>query len=182
MPNLPPFLHKIKAALKPGLRPLPAGLAFKDPHVLVATWFGAGRIKPASGTIGSLAAIPAGAFIAYFGGYFTLAIAAALLLWIGTMAAAKYGAASGQKDDQAIVVDEVVGLWIAAIPAQSSGGLWLLAFVLFRLFDIYKPWPASYFDKRAGSALDVMLDDVIAGLYAFIGVAASAYIIAMQGG
>lgn len=155
-----------------GIRPLPPGTTFKNINVLIATWFGAGRIKPASGTIGTLAAIPFGMILQEFVGMIGLAIAALLLLWIGTLAARYYGQKSGQTDDQAIVVDEVVGMWIAAIPAASNPVLWLAAFILFRLFDITKPFPASYFDKsERGGALYVMLDDVVAGIYAFFGVA-----------
>lgn len=165
-----------------GIRPLPAGTQFKDISVLIATWFGAGRVKPASGTVGSLAAIPFGVAISYYMGSIGLAVSALLLLWIGTLAAEAYGKKSGEKDDQAIVVDEVVGLWIAAIPAGTNPTLWLVAFVFFRIMDIYKPWPASYFDKRAGSGFDVMMDDVVAGFYAFLGVAGTAYAVLMQGG
>lgn len=156
-----------------GIRPLPPGTTFKNMNVLIATWFGAGRLKPASGTMGSLAAIPFGYALQATVGMLGLAIAAILLLWIGTLAARYYGEKSGQKDDQAIVVDEVVGLWIAAIPAATNPVLWLIAFLLFRLFDVTKPFPASYFDKsERGGAFYVMLDDVIAGIYAFFGVAA----------
>ena len=94
-----------------------------------------------------------------------------------TIAAGYYGRKSGRKDDQSIVVDEVVGLWIAAIPAGTDIRLWLLALVLFRLFDIWKPWPASFFDKRGKHAFDVMMDDVVAGFYAFLGVATGAFIL-----
>lgn len=160
-----------------GLRPLPEGTTFKNANILIATWFGAGRVKPASGTIGSLAAIPFGLAIQATVGMVGLMIATALLLWIGTMAADYYGRKSGQKDDQAIVVDEVVGMWIAGFAAGTDLGLWLVAFVLFRLFDITKPFPASYFDKsEKGGALYVMLDDVVAGFYAFLGVASAAII------
>jgi len=156
-----------------GIRPLPPGTTFKNLNVLIATWFGSGRIKPASGTMGSLAALPFGYALQATVGMLGLAIAAVLLLWIGTLAARYYGEKSGQKDDQAIVVDEVVGLWIAGIPAATNPVLWLIALLLFRLFDIAKPFPASYFDKsERGGALYVMLDDVVAGIYAFFGVAA----------
>lgn len=161
--------------LKPSLRPLPAGASLKQWDVMIATWFGAGLVRPAPGTIGSLAGIPAGYLIWACGGVVTLAVAAALLLAVGSFAAGRFGRKSGVKDDQCIVVDEVVGLWIAAIPAEANLSLWLTAFVLFRIFDIYKPWPASYFDKRAGSGFDVMMDDVIAGIYAMMGVALLAY-------
>lgn len=168
---------------KPGIRPLPPGTAFSNPHVLIATWFGAGRLKPGSGTIGSLAAIPFGYLITVSTGYLGLALAAALLFWVGTLSANYYGEKSGEKDNQAIVVDEVIGMWIAAIPAENNLFLWLIAFVLFRIMDIYKPWPASFFDNRAGNGMDVLLDDVIAGFYAFLGVAGyAAYLAQTTGG
>lgn len=156
------------------LRPLPENTAMGNPHVMIATWFGVGRLRPAPGTLGTLAAIPFGYGIAYVSGIVGLALAALLLLALGTMAANYYGRKSGEKDDQTIVVDEVVGMWIAAIPAALHIDLWIVAFLLFRLFDIYKPWPASFFDKRAGNGFDVMMDDVVAGIYAAIGVAACA--------
>lgn len=160
-----------------GLRPLPEGTVFKNVNILVATWFGAGRIKPASGTMGSLAAIPFGMAIQATLGMVGLIIASALLLWLGTIAADYYGRKSGKKDDQAIVVDEVVGMWIAGFAAGTDWGLWAVAFILFRFFDITKPFPASYFDKSdKGGALYVMLDDVVAGIYAFLGVASASII------
>ncbi|MFN7113273.1 MAG: phosphatidylglycerophosphatase A [Alphaproteobacteria bacterium] len=158
-----------------GLMPLPEGTSMSNPHILLATWFGVGRLRPAPGTLGTLAAIPFGYAIAYFSGITGLLLAALLMIGIGTMAATYYGRKSGKKDDQTIVVDEVAGMWIAAIPAATHVELWVVAFFLFRLFDIYKPWPASFFDKRPnGGGFDVMMDDVVAGIYAFLGVAAGA--------
>lgn len=171
------FMSKIK----PHKKPVPSGLSFKNPPVWIATWFGSGLLRPAPGTLGTLAAVPFGFAIQYLFGYLALAAAAVIMLAIGTRAADIYGRASGEKDDQSIVVDEVVGLWIAAIPAENDISLWILAVILFRLFDIYKPWPASYFDKRAGSGFDVMMDDVIAGIYAFIGVATAAFFTMIHG-
>lgn len=165
--------HWLKKA-KPGIRPLPPGTRFLHPHVLIATWFGAGRLRPASGTIGSFAAIPFGYAIASLTGYIGLAVAALVLFCIGTLSANFYGDKSGEKDNQAIVVDEVIGMWIAGIAAETDLKLWALTFILFRIMDIYKPWPASFFDNRAGTGMDVLLDDVIAGVYAFLGVASVA--------
>lgn len=145
-----------------------------SPDIALATWLGAGRLKPGSGTFGTLAALPVGYLIQYVTGIIGLAIAAAVLMWFGTKAATAYGKKSGEVDDQAIVVDEAVGLWIAALPAEGDVTLWLYAFLFFRLFDIVKPWPASYFEKRKKGGLDVMMDDVIAGLYAFLAVASFA--------
>jgi len=139
--------------------------------LLIATWFGSGLLRPAPGTIGTLAGLPFGYALAFFCGVKILALAALLLLIIGTFAANKYGKKSGTIDDQSIVVDEVVGLWIAALPAGTDPILWAAAFLLFRLFDITKPWPASIFDNRSRHGFDVMMDDVVAGIYALCGVA-----------
>ncbi|MCE9507010.1 MAG: phosphatidylglycerophosphatase A [Alphaproteobacteria bacterium] len=149
-------------------------MSFRSVPVLLATWFGAGLLRPAPGTMGSLAAIPFGYAIVMFLGQTALAIAAALLLIIGTFAAGRYGKKSGVVDDQSIVIDEVAGMWIAAIPAGKHLLLWLAAFLLFRLFDIWKPWPASFFDNRSKGGFDVMMDDVVAGIYALLGVSIAA--------
>jgi len=154
--------------------PLPSGLTFMSPVALVATWFGAGRLRPAPGTIGTLAALPFGYAIVLLSGQTGLAVAALLLLVIGTVAAGLFGKKSGIVDDQSIVVDEAAGLWIAALPADKSLVLWITAFFLFRIFDIWKPWPASFFDNRSRGGFDVMMDDVVAGVYALPGVSIAA--------
>ncbi|TAL37709.1 MAG: phosphatidylglycerophosphatase A [Alphaproteobacteria bacterium] len=160
--------------IKPEIRALPPETTMKDWRILTATWFGAGRIRPAPGTMGSIAAIPFGYIIAQQAGFIGLALAAIALLCIGTVAADFYGKKSGTVDDQTIVVDEVVGMWIAAIPAEGHWDLWLLGLVLFRIFDIWKPWPASWFDNRSKGGFDVMMDDVVAGIYAMFGVGTAA--------
>lgn len=160
--------------LKSGLDPLPAGMAFTNPNALVATWFGTGRLRPAPGTIGTLAAIPLGYAIMALSGPAGLCTAAVLLLVAGTFAADNYGKKSGTVDDQSIVVDEAVGVWIAALPAGTDFFLWIVAFFLFRIFDIWKPWPASFFDNRSKGGFDVMMDDVVAGIYALLGVSIAA--------
>jgi len=163
------MLKKLKSKFR--IKSPPKDLPIKNLNTLVATWFGLGLFRPAPGTIGTLAGLPFGYAIAYFFGSIGLIIATILLFIIGTLAAHKYGKKSGEVDDQSIVVDEVVGLWIAALPAYANIYLWLLAVVLFRIFDIFKPWPASYFDKKMKNAYGVMLDDVMAGIYALFGVA-----------
>ena len=67
------------------------------------------------------------------------------------------------------MIDEAAGMWLAAIPAGLNPFAWLVAFVLFRLFDIKKPWPASYFENQKEGGINVMMDDIFAGFYAFIG-------------
>ena len=161
------MLHK----LKPSITPRPEGSQDVRFSISVATFFGVGRIRPAPGTLGSLAALPIGFIIMIAGGPIALLIAAIIATWLGATAAQIYGDKSGNKDDQSIVIDEVAGMWIAALPAGLNPVLWLAAFLLFRFFDIYKPWPASYFDRRKRNGWDVMIDDVIAGIFALCGVA-----------
>jgi phosphatidylglycerophosphatase A len=168
------FAMNFAQKLKPGFRDVPPETSMKDWRVLLATWFGTGRLRPGPGTMGSIAAIPFGFLIAQASGPLGLAMAALSLLCIGTVAADFYGRKSGKVDDQTIVVDEVVGMWIAAIPAETNWELWSIAFILFRLFDITKPWPASFFDGRSIGGIDVMMDDVIAAIYAFFGTGAFA--------
>ncbi len=166
------MLNKLKK-LKPRIELLPKDI--NKIHAAIATWFGAGLIRPAPGTIGTIAAIPVGYAISYATHPIFLLGAAALLFVIGTYSADKYGKASGKVDDSSIVVDEVVGIWIAAAPAFDNIYLWIWAFVLFRLFDIFKAWPASYFDEDSKNGFHVMMDDVVAGIYAMFGVAMFAF-------
>jgi len=134
--------------LKPRIKELHPEMSLRQWHVWLSTWFGSGLLRPAPGTMGSIAAIPFGWVIAVNMGPIGLALAALSLLLIGTVAADRFGKKTGAVDDQSIVVDEVVGMWIAAIPAGGDWQVWLTALILFRLFDIYKPWPASYFDTN----------------------------------
>jgi len=153
------------------LEPLPPETKLSDVRAVLATWFGAGLVRPAPGTVGTFAGLPFGYLVMCQFGHLGLAIAALALLVIATPAATWYGKRSGTVDDQSIVVDEVVGVWIAAIFAQNTLFHWLLAALLFRLFDIWKPWPASFFDNNSKSGFYVMMDDVVAGIYAMLGVA-----------
>ncbi|PIW31259.1 MAG: phosphatidylglycerophosphatase A, partial [Rhodospirillales bacterium CG15_BIG_FIL_POST_REV_8_21_14_020_66_15] len=70
------------------------------------------------------------------------------------------------KDPSFVVIDEVAGQWLALLPAGPDPVLFAAGFLAFRLFDIWKPWPASWADRRVGGAWGVMLDDLIAGGYA----------------
>lgn len=144
------------------------------------SFFGAGFLRPASGTWGSLAALPAAWVLHLSGGPFLLACAAVALYFAG-VAATKAETARGDDHDPGwIVVDEVVGQWIALLPVSYGAWanevailkLWpgiVAAFLLFRLFDIIKPWIIGRADARA-DAVGVMLDDVWAGVFAAIGV------------
>lgn len=148
---------------------VPGELSLKDWKVFIATWGGSGLAKKAPGTMGSLAAIPVGMLLQYFFGIPGLLVGIFLCIWIGTDAVHYYMHQTGREDPPEVVVDETLGMWIAAIPAATHWQLWLLAFALFRFFDIKKPWPCSFYDKKRKGAWSVMMDDLFAGLYALLG-------------
>ncbi|TNC71968.1 phosphatidylglycerophosphatase A family protein [Rubellimicrobium roseum] len=151
---------------------------------LVASALGVGFLRPAPGTWGSLAGLALAYAALRLGGLglFLLAFAAALALavWsIGRLIAA-LGPETGKHDPSWVVIDEVAGQWIAIMPVAfgaASNGVaverlwpgWVAAFLLFRLFDVWKPGPIGWADRRPGMA-GVILDDLMAGLAAALGV------------
>lgn len=147
---------------------IPEQLDQKKPFIWVASWFGCGFINPAPGTWGSLGALPFGVAIYALGGPYALIIAAIAATIIGLWAADKFDKAMDGHDSKMIVIDEVAGQWIALIPAALNPALIVFAFIGFRFFDILKPWPVSFFDKKVAGAVGVMGDDVLAGLMAAI--------------
>ncbi|HSR07560.1 MAG TPA: phosphatidylglycerophosphatase A [Bryobacteraceae bacterium] len=134
---------------------------------LIATWFGCGYAPKAPGTAGSLAALViAWALHAYAGvtamGMGWLAI---LLSIPGIWASDVVARESGGKDPQIVVVDEVVGQWMTLAGATAlNWKSWLLAFILFRLFDIWKPSPVRQLERLPGG-LGIIADDAMAGVY-----------------
>ncbi len=142
------------------------------PALLLATWFYTGFAPKAPGTMGSLAALPFAWMIIGPFGATGLSIAIATIFLVGLWASKVYMAETGKMDPGEIVIDEVAGQWIACLPIAAmmdqmplSPGPFVLAFVSFRIFDIYKPWPIKIFDQRH-DAYGVMMDDVIAGFFA----------------
>jgi phosphatidylglycerophosphatase A len=142
------------------------GLPFWHPAVLLGTWFGAGLLPVSPGTGGSLAALPSGWALAACGGAAGLVGGAALVFAVGCWAAGAIGRASGLKDPGAIVIDEVAAQWLVLAVAPLHPAPYAVGFLLFRVADILKPWPASWADRRVGGGFGVMLDDVIAAIYA----------------
>lgn len=134
------------------------------PGVLLATWFGAGYLPKAPGTWGSLGALPFAWLIADHGGPWALAIAAIVIFFLGLWASKDFMTRTGAHDPGAIVIDEVAGQWIVLLAAPLDPVAYAVAFGLFRLFDVLKPWPISWADRSIGGAWGVMVDDVLAGL------------------
>ena len=142
------------------------GLAPLHPAVLVATWFGAGFLPVTPGTWGSLVALPFAWIIQGRWGAPGLLLAAALVFAAGCWASSVVVRSSGVKDPGSIVVDEVAAQWLVLATAPRELWLYAAGFFLFRVADILKPWPASWADRRVPGALGVMLDDVVAAVYA----------------
>jgi phosphatidylglycerophosphatase A len=146
--------------------------------------FGAGLLRPAPGTWGSLVALPLAYGLHLLGGFWLLLGVTVLVSLLGWAAVAVETRGKGDHDPSEIVIDEVAGQWIALFPVSYGAAmmsanvlnLWpgvVAAFLLFRLFDITKPYIIGKADRR-GDALGVMLDDIIAGIFAAVGVVALA--------
>ncbi len=147
-------------------------LPLRHPACLLATWFGIGLLRPAPGTLGSLIALPIAWGIVYLGGPIALAIATAMVFAVGCWASDVYEKAGDGKDPSPVVIDEVAGQWLVLIAAPLEPIYYLAGFVLFRLCDILKPWPANWADRSVGGGLGIMLDDVLAALYGLLAIAA----------
>jgi phosphatidylglycerophosphatase A len=146
----------------------------------IATFFGAGFGKPGPGTWGSVAALLLWAAFAW-GLHpisqtllFVLLAGIALALLLGIPASTLVARESGRKDPQFVVVDEVVGQWIALLGSRADWRHALIALALFRLFDITKPFPVRQLE-RLPEGWGIVFDDVAAGLYA-LGVASLLHI------
>ncbi|QBF31733.1 phosphatidylglycerophosphatase A [Thalassococcus sp. S3] len=147
---------------------------------IISTLGGIGYLRPGPGTWGSLAALPLAWAIHILGGFtFFLVVLVAVTL-VGWWAVRTTTQDLAEHDPSEIVIDEVAGQWVALLPLSYSATTmqldisalwpgWIAAFVLFRLFDIFKPGPVRWADRR-GDALGVMLDDLVAGLIAAVGV------------
>jgi len=156
---------------------IPVGL-LKDPRNFLAFGFGSGCAAKAPGTFGTLAAVPIYLLMA------EMPLVAYLLVLLAAFAIGCYlcdfaSKALGVHDHGGIVWDEFVGYWIAMF-AAPKGWIWIvIGFVLFRVFDIWKPVPIRQLDAKLHGGVGIMLDDVVAGLYALISLQIIAYVASM---
>jgi phosphatidylglycerophosphatase A len=145
----------------------------------IATLFGLGYLRPGPGTWASAAALPLLWALHVLGGFPAVAVATLAVTALGWWAVARETAGAAEKDPGEIVVDELAGQWLALWPVSAGAMMsgapvlalwpgWIAGFVLFRLFDILKPGPVGWADRRRGVA-GVMLDDLIAGALAAAG-------------
>jgi len=134
----------------------------------IATWFGLGYAPKGPGTAGSLGAIAIAWLLHQYAnvGPLWFAALACVLAIPGIWAAGVVAKELGRKDPQVVVVDEVIGQWIALAGASHlNWKSWLAAFALFRLFDIWKPAPVRQLERLPGG-IGIVADDVMAGVYA----------------
>lgn len=123
--------------------------------------------------MGSLAAVPVGWAIAVFLGYPALLAGIVIVFVAGIPIAHKYSEMIGVHDPGEIVIDEVAGQWLCILVVPLGNGFadlaWLAtAFVMFRIFDILKPWPIRWIDRRISGGFGIMLDDILAGVFGMI--------------
>lgn len=140
----------------------------RHPYAWIALGFGTGLSKKAPGTVGSLLAL-----LLWWWGVAGLPLWGQLLLILlafalGVRASNWMIAKTGIQDPGYIVWDEFVGQWIAVLLLPKTVMAYALAFALFRWFDIVKPGPVGWADRRFGGGLGVMLDDVLAGALALL--------------
>ena len=140
----------------------------RDPWVLLATGFGCGLARWAPGTLGSVLGFGVWwlllADLPLLGRLVVVAVAAAAAWGVIHQAVRKHGFG----DEPAIVLDEVIGLWLALLAAPKALAPALAGFLLFRAADIAKPWPVSWADAKVKGAAGILLDDVLAGAMAAI--------------
>lgn len=150
------------------LSPEQRRILLASPAGWIASGFGSGLAPLAQGTFGSLAALLPWCFMRSLSLPAWIAVIV-LGFVLGVWACEKAGRALRVDDHRALVWDEFIGLWIALLPALMAPWWAVLAgFLLFRLFDVAKPWPISWLDRHLKGGMGVMIDDVVAGVFAAI--------------
>ena len=135
-------------------------------HYTLATGLGFGYSPIAPGTAGSLLAVLC-AFFLINGNMLWLIIATVVITIIGTMSSTFVEKDLGKEDPSIVVVDEVAGMWISLLFLPVTPWIYGAAFLLFRIFDVLKPYPINSLQKLDGG-LGIMMDDVVAGIYTLL--------------
>ncbi|OGV31801.1 MAG: phosphatidylglycerophosphatase [Legionellales bacterium RIFCSPHIGHO2_12_FULL_35_11] len=143
------------------------GKVWTTPVYFVAFGFGSGLITNAPGTWGTLAAIPLYLLLLNIPSslYFLITV---LLFMLGTVVSEKVTNDLGVEDYKGIVIDEIVGFLLVMFLVPFSLSSLFLGFILFRIFDIWKPWPIGWLDTKIKGGLGIMVDDVVAAIYASV--------------
>ncbi|MGY4677001.1 phosphatidylglycerophosphatase A family protein [Pasteurella sp. P03HT] len=151
------------------MKPPLQSINLRNPIHCLAVGFGAGLIHPAPGTWGSLVGLMLGWILLQFLSPSFFFILTGLCFWIGCYLCKKTADDMGVHDHGAIVWDEIVGIFLVLLAVPSLSPFWCLtAFVVFRFFDIVKPYPIRYFDRKLESGFGIMLDDVLAAVYSVL--------------
>jgi phosphatidylglycerophosphatase A len=142
------------------------GLPFTHPAALIATGCGIGLLRPAPGSWASLAALPCGWLLMMGFGVSGPLVVAAVAFAAGCWASARVAEASGIFDPGFVVIDEIAAQLLILAAAPLDWRFYLAAFLLFRLFDIWKPFPVNWLDRTIKGGIGIMLDDIAAAFYA----------------
>lgn len=145
----------------------PLARVLRDPVLLLAFGFGSGLSPKAPGTAGSLLAMllfPLLALLPLPGYLLVVALTIVAGIWLCGAAARRLGV----HDHGGIVLDEIAGVWLAMAAAPTTWPWMLAGFVVFRFFDILKPWPISWLDRRVSGGLGIMVDDLLAGVFTWL--------------
>jgi phosphatidylglycerophosphatase A len=137
----------------------------RDPILLLAFGFGTGLSPRAPGTVGSLLGVLLGLATLAVPMHLRWSLAIALFA-VGIWLCGEAGRRLAVHDHPGVVWDEIVAMYLVLLAVPVSVGFWAAAYLLFRLFDIWKPWPIRDLDHRLGGGLGTMLDDLVAALYA----------------
>jgi phosphatidylglycerophosphatase A len=146
---------------------IPARVVLGSPIHFIAFGFGSGLAPAAPGTVGTIVGIP------FFLLMTSLSLASYLVLTLllflfGVWVCGQSSKMLGVHDHGGIVWDEIVGYLVTMVAAPPGWGWVAMGFMLFRIFDIFKPWPISYLDKHVSGGMGIMIDDVFAGIYALL--------------
>lgn len=155
--------------------PLPTSI-WRNPVHFLAFGFGSGAMPFAPGTFGTLMAVPVYLLMGSLDLWLYLLITL-LLAIVGVWLCHVTARDLGVHDHSGIVWDEIVGYLITMIAAPPGWQMMLLGFILFRFFDILKPWPIRWVDRRVPGGLGIMLDDVLAGTFAALVLQISAHFV-----
>jgi phosphatidylglycerophosphatase A len=135
--------------------------------LILSTWFGMGLAPIASGTFGTLGAVPLAIWVQHWGAFSRCAVVIGGIA-VGIWAAGRAENRIGVEDPSQVVIDEVAGFLTAMAFLPPTWSALTLGFFLFRLFDIWKPFPARQMERLPGG-LGIVMDDVVAGLYTILG-------------
>ncbi len=131
--------------------------------IILATWFGCGKVPRIPGTVGTLGAVPL-LFLFSFFAPLQYMLATLVFTVLAIFVSHLHESFSGKHDSQEIVIDEVAGLLVTMTWVPFTWPYVVAGFLLFRFFDMLKPWPISYLDKRVGGGVGTVADDLLAGI------------------